>query len=111
MDKSSSNLLNRMLVISFVMLTISACSIEKNSQSCSSLSGGSTPRPTGISFTQAAQMIPIAVSSLKAEAIAKGIELKWTGTGEDTINYEVYRTSSGIKNQKLATVKIVGDNR
>src|SRR6266568_1986240 len=98
--------------IAVVLLILSAYGLNKSGLASFPGVGNSVTQPTGIDTTQMAQLIPVAVSSLAVDVVPKGIAIKWSGTGQDDIQYHISRSVSGTENwQKLANVKIVEDNR
>lgn len=79
----------------------------------------STPEPenndasaeTGISPEEAAQLLPLHPSQVMVEIVESMVVLKWRGTGESIIRYEVYRKIAGGGNwQQLGSVKPAEEN-
>src|SRR5947209_8655324 len=103
MNKRRTIVLTAGVGAAVVLLTLSACTISKSGPESSPGGGHSVTQPTGIDTTQMAQLIPVAVSSLVVEVVPKGIAIKWSGTGQDDIQYHIYRSVSSTENwQKLA---------
>lgn len=75
-------------------------------------SGLKDQQPTGITLRVAAAMLPLEPSQVTVERITGTAVVKWRGTGEGGIEYEVYRRPSGIQDwQQLGTIEMIGDNR
>lgn len=108
MNKRIDKLLSRIVIGWVVVVVVSSCSVEKNRQSLPSPEYASPS--AGISSTQASQIIPLAISSLSVKTTGEGIELTWMGTGEDAIQYEIYRGAFGVE-KKIATMNSMGNNQ
>lgn len=72
-----------------------------------------TPTPTpGITLEEAAKLIPLAPGSVAVEAIRGAINLKWRGTGESIVQYEILRkTDSAEAFEPIASVNATEENR
>lgn len=63
------------------------------------------PTETGITLEEASQLMPLHPSQVTVEANEEIVVLKWLGTGEDIIQYEIYRKTSDVMDwQQLISV-------
>ena len=70
-----------------------------------------TPTP-GITLEQAAKLMPLAPGGVTVEARRDEINLKWRGTGESIVEYEILRkTDSAEAFQPIASVNATEENR
>lgn len=66
----------------------------------------------GITPNEAKRLIPFAPSQITGEMKAGNVFLRWFGTGEDLVNYEIYRKTDHAESwQLVGVVKSVEDNR
>jgi hypothetical protein len=66
---------------------------------------------TGITSEEAQQIVPLQPADVTATIKNSAIMIRWRGTGESIVKYEIRRRTSGGEWQNIGSVSAAGDNK